>query len=256
LIVGRDTVEALEDAFEFAGNQTEAGVRDGEHDPGVALDAQAAADVNAARGVLHGVVEEVEDGGAKVFDVAEDEETNAAGDVCEDYLFRPEVVVKDHRSDAVGDERMEFDAGALVDAFALAEFAGLENGFDGGEEAIAVFAHDGIEALPLLLIAGVALEGFEVELDAGDGSFELVGDGFEERVLALVATDFADEEDGVEHDAGDEDREEHDAEEIDGEAAAVVVYPGDVEDDGEDRETHAQRDEERFGSAAACEIHA
>jgi hypothetical protein len=107
-----------------------------------------------------------------------------------------------------------------------------------------------------LLIAGVALEGFEVELDAGDGSFELVGDGFEERVLALVATDFADEEDGVEHDAGDEDGEENDAEEIDGEAAAVVVYPGDVEDDGEDRETHAQCDEERFGSAAACEIHA
>jgi len=83
-----------------------------------------------------------------------------------------------------------------------------------------------------------------------------VGDGFEERVLALVAVDLADEEYGVDHDAGDEDRKEHDSEEIDGKSATVVVDPGDVEYDGEDRETHAQCDEERVGSAAACEIHA
>ena len=85
----------------------------------------------------------------------------------------------------------------------------------------------------MLLVAGMALEGFEVETNAGDGCFELVSDGVEERVLALVAADFANEEDGVDDDAGDEDREEQDAEQIHGEAAAVVVDPGDVEDDGE-----------------------
>ncbi len=93
----------------------------------------------------------------------------------------------------------------------------------------------------------MTLEGFEVEADAGDGGLELVGDGFEEGVLALVAADLADQEDGVDDDAGDEDGEEDDAEEVDGEAAAVVVDPGDVEDDGEGGETHAQRDEERSG---------
>jgi len=82
-----------------------------------------------------------------------------------------------------------------------------------------------------------------------------VGDGFEERILALVATDFADQEDSVDDNAGDEDGEENDAEEVDGKAAAVVVDPGDVEDDGERGETHAERDEKRSGSAAACEIH-
>ena len=39
-----------------------------------------------------------------------------------------------------------------------------------------------------------------------------MGDGVEEGVLALVAADFADEEDGVEDDAGDEERKEDDAE--------------------------------------------
>jgi len=101
----------------------------------------------------------------------------------------------------------------------------------------------------------MALESFEVEADAGDGGFEFVGDGLEKRVLALVATNFADQEDGVDDDAGDEDGKEHDAQEVDGKAAAVVVDPGDVEDDGERGETHAERDEKRSGSAAACEIH-
>ncbi len=146
----------------------------------------------------------------------------AAGDVVEGDVFGLEVVAEEDGGDAVGDEGMELDAGALLDALALAELAGLEDGFDGGEEAVGVGAHDGVEALALLLVAGVALEGFEVETDAGDGGFELVGDGVEEGVLALVAADFADEEDGVEDDAGDEDGEEDDAEEVDGEAAAVV----------------------------------
>ena len=39
-----------------------------------------------------------------------------------------------------------------------------------------------------------------------------MGDGVEEGVLTLVAADLADEEDGVEDDAGDEDGEEDDAE--------------------------------------------
>ena len=93
---------------------------------------------------------------------------------------------------------------------------------DGGEEAVGVLAHDGVELLALGLVAGVALEGFEVEADAGDGGLELVGDGVEEAVLALVAADFADEEDGVEDDAGDEDGEEEKAEDGEGEKRPLL----------------------------------
>ncbi len=56
-----------------------------------------------------------------------------------------------------------------------------------------------------------------------------MGDGVEEGVLALVAADFADEEDGVEDDSGDEDGEEDDSEDEEGDAALVVDDPGDVE---------------------------
>jgi len=255
LVVGGRAVEALKDALEFAGKKTEAGVGNGEDGPGVALDADAAGDVNALWGVFHRVIEQVEDGGAEVLDVSEDEEADAAGDVYEGDVFWLEVMAEEHGGDALGDEGMEFDAGALLDALALAELAGLEDGFYSGEEAVAVLAHDGVEALALLLVAGMALQGFEVEADAGDGGFEFVGDGFEEGVLALIATDFADQEDGVDDDAGDEDGEENDAEKVDGEAAAVVVNPGDVEDDGQGGETHAERDEKRSGSAAPGEVH-
>jgi hypothetical protein len=211
--------------------------------------------VHTVGGIFHGVVEEIEDGGAEIFEVGVDVEADIAGDVGEGDVFRLQVVAEEDGGDAVGDKRVELKACALVDALALAELAGFEDGFDGGEEAIGVFAHDGVEALALGFVAGMTLEGFQVEVDAGDGGFELVGDGVEEGVLTLVAADFAKEEDGVDDDAGDEDAEEHDAEEIDGEARTVVVNPSDVEDDGEDDETDAERDEERFGSSAAGEIH-
>jgi hypothetical protein len=88
-----------------------------------------------------------------------------------------------------------------------------------------------VELLLLFLGDGVALEGFEVEADAGDGGLELVGDGVEEGVLALVAADFADQEDGVEDDSGDQQSEEDDAEDDKQEAALVDDDPGDVEGD-------------------------
>jgi hypothetical protein len=83
LIVGGGAVEAFEDALELAGEKAESGVGDGEYDPGVALDGEAAGDVDALGGVLYGVIEKVEDGGADVVDVGEDEETDAAGDLFE-----------------------------------------------------------------------------------------------------------------------------------------------------------------------------
>jgi hypothetical protein len=255
LVVGGGAVEAFEDVFEFARGKAEAGVGDGEEHEGVALDGEPAANVDAVGGVFDGVVEEVEDSGAEVFGVGEDEEADAAGDVGEGDGVGLEVVAGEHGGDAVGDEGMELDALALMDAGALAEFAGFEDLLDGGEEAVGVGPHDGVEALTLGFVSGVALEGIEIEADGGDGGFELVGDGVEEGVLALVTADFTKEEDGVEDDAGDEDREEKNAEEVDSKATAIVMDPGDVEDDGKDGKAHAERDEERFRSTPTGEVH-
>jgi hypothetical protein len=42
---------------------------------------------------------------------------------------------------------------------------------DRGEEAVGVGEHDLVELLALGLFEGAALEGFEVEADAGNGGF-------------------------------------------------------------------------------------
>ena len=194
--------------------------------PGVVGDGEGAADVDSAGGVFDGVVEEVEDGGAEVFGDALDVEADGAGDGLEDDAVGREVVALEGDVDAVGDEGGEVDEGAVLLAMFLAELAGFEDLLDGGEEAVGVGEHDGVELLALGFVDGAALEGFEVEADAGDGGLELVGDGVEEGVLALVAADFADEEDGVEDDAGDEEREENDAEDGEGDGALVEEDPG------------------------------
>ena len=134
--------------------------------------------------------------------------------------------------------------------------AGLQDLLDGGQKTIGVGEHDLVELLALGLFDGAALEGFEIEADDRDGSFELVSYGVEEGVLSLVAADFADEEDGVEYDQSDERGEEDDTKDGDGKGALVEDDPGDVEGDGEADGEDAQGDEGGDGSAASGDFHA
>jgi len=135
--------------------------------------------------------------------------------------------------------------------------SGFEYLLDGREETVGVGEHDLVELLFLLFGGCAALECFEVETDAGDGSFEFVGDGVEEGVLALVTADLADEKDGVENDAGDQDGEEDDPKHKQSEMTLVVNpnNPGDVEEDGEASEQYAESDEDGDGAAASGDVH-
>jgi hypothetical protein len=157
--------------------------------------------------------------------------------------------------DAVADKRLEVDKGSVLQALFLAELAGLENLFDGSEETVGVGEHDGVELLALDLVDGTALERLEVEADAGDGSLELVGDGVEKGVLTLVASDLADQEDGVENDTSDEERKEDDAENGERDGALVEDYPADIERDGNSDEEDAEGNESGDGSAASSNVH-
>ena len=103
----------------------------------------------------------------------------------------------------------------------------------GGEQTVRIGEHDAVEVLALGLGDVAALQGFKVEADGGDGGFELVGDGVEEGVLALVAADLADEEDGVEDDAGGQQGEEKDAEDERKDAAFMEDDVADVQVDGD-----------------------
>jgi len=252
-----DAVEAGEDALELAGLEAYAGVGDGEGDGGVVDDGEGAADVDAFGGVFDVVVEDVDDGGAEVFGDAEGLEADGSGDGLEDDAAGGKVVALEGNGDAVGDERVEIEEGAVLLAVALAELSGFEDLFDGGEEPVGVGEHDLVELLFLFFGGCAALEGFEVEADAGDGGFELVGDGVEEGVLSLVAADFADQKDGVEDDSGDEDCEKDDPEDEQGEMTLLVNAddPGDVEGDGEADGEGAEGDEKGDGSAASGDVH-
>ena len=133
--------------------------------------------------------------------------------------------------------------------------SGFEYLLDGREETVGVGEHDLVELLFLVFCRGAALEGFEVEADAGDRGFELVGYGVEEGVLALVAADLADEEDGVEGDSGGNDAEEDDSEDEGEDAALVEDDPTDIEIDGDADEDRPEGDEEGDGSSAAGDVH-
>jgi hypothetical protein len=256
-VASGDAVEAGEDAFELAGLHAYAGVGDGEGDGGVVDDGEGAADVDAFGGVFDGVVEDVDDGGAEVFGDAQGLEAYGSGDGLEDDAAGGKVVSLEGDDDAVGDEGVEIDEGAVLQAVALAELSGFEDLLDGGEEPVGVGEHDLVELLFLFFGGGATLKGFEVEADAGDRGLELVGDGVEEGVLALVAPDLADQKDGVENDSGDEDGEEDDPEHEEGEMTLVVNAddPGDVERDGEADGEGAKGDEEGDGSAASGDVH-
>ena len=82
-----------------------------------------------------------------------------------------------------------------------------------------------------------------------------MGDGVEEGVLTLVAADLADEEDGVEDDAGDECGEEDHAKDSDCDLALVDNDPRDVESDEAADQESAECDEESDSSAASGDVH-
>ena len=186
-----DPVKTFEDALELAGVETYAGVGDGERDGCVIDDGEGAANVDAIEGVFDSVVEDIDDGGAEVFGDAEGVKADGAGDGFEDDAAGWEVVALDGDGDAVCYEGVEVDEGAVLQAMTLAQLTGFENLLHGGEETVGVRQHDFVELLALGFLKRTSLEGFEVEADARDGGFELVGDGVEEGVLTLVAADLA-----------------------------------------------------------------
>jgi len=75
-------------------------------------------------------------------------QADVAGDGGELDGFGGEVVAEEGDGDAVGDQRGELEEDAVLGA-AGAQFAGLEDLLDGGEETVGVGQHDGVELVAL-----------------------------------------------------------------------------------------------------------
>ena len=82
-----------------------------------------------------------------------------------------------------------------------------------------------------------------------------MGDGVEEGILALVAADFADQEDGVEDNTCGEQGEEDHAKDDCGDASFVKDDPRDVVRDEATDEQHSKRDREGDGTASSVHVH-
>ncbi len=95
------------------------------------------------------------------------------------------------------------------------------------------------------------LQRLQVQANGRDGGLEFVRDGVEERVLLVVAMQFAHEEHGVDDDAGDDQREREHAEHQRQQAPPVDVDPADVQGDRRRDEDDAEgHEDDRRGVAA------
>ena len=116
---------------------------------------------------------------------------------------------------------------AQVDAHLLnrhAPFlAGAEHLLDQVHQPVAVLQHHVVELAPLRFVdrRSARLQRLEVQADRRDRRLQLVRHGVDERVVLLVAPDFADEKGGVEDQAGDDGGEDQAAEQQRDELAQV-----------------------------------
>lgn len=210
--------------------------------------------MDAVGGIFDRVIENVEDGGAEVFGDGSDVQAHPERDGCELNRLDGEVITLERDRNAVGNQWGKFQQHTILIA-SRTQFAGLENLLDGAEEAVGVGEHDLVKLLALDFRNFAALEGFEVEANGGDGSLELVGNCVEEGILALVAANLANQEDGVQNDAGSEQGEEDHAKDDGGDASFVEDDPGDVVRDQATDEQHSKRDREGDGTASSVHVH-
>src|SRR5437763_7420897 len=57
------------------------------------------------------------------------------------------------------------------------------------EQAVAVQQHESVELAPLFFVQLAPLQGFQIEPDRSDGSFQLMRDRIDEAVVLFVAPD-------------------------------------------------------------------
>ncbi len=101
----------------------------------------------------------------------------------------------------------------------------------------------------------MALQGFQIEADGGDGCLEFVGDGIEKAVVALVPLYLSHQEDGVQNQPGDEQQEEGNANHQQDDAARVDDDPADVQGDGKGDEAGAESDGKNDRISASGDAH-
>lgn len=120
--------------------------------------------------------------------------------------------------------------------------------------------HDGVELLPLLLVERAHAERFEVELQGGNGGFELVGDAVDEVGLPLIQPDLLDRECQPE---GKSEQDEGEGDDADGQGSPSgplgeqddpADHQGDIEHHQADAERHRQVERASFAEVDSHDV--
>ena len=145
---------------------------------------------------------------------------------------------------------------AMADA--RADLPGAQDLIDRDEQPIAVLQHRPVELLALCLVHVVILEGLQVELQGRHGRLQFVGHGIDERLVLVVPPDFANQEDGIENDAGDDEGKHENAEEQQSGLPPADNDPADVEGERPADDARPEDDEEgdRAPAPARSQAHA
>ena len=160
------------------------------------------------------------------------------------------VMAEPCRVEDLARERCDVDRRALLEREPLPGDTRLEHLFDGPLQALGVVEHDAIEVAALRFGHVTRLERFEKKSNRRDRRLELVGDGVDERVVGVVATDLPHEEHGVDNDAGNDEGKGQDPENERQHAPGVDDNPADVERDRGGDQDHAEPDDQGGGGAA------
>ena len=206
-------------------------------------------------GIFDGIVENIGYSRAKLARVALHNHMRAVGRAFPLQTAGLQVMPRAREFDAFTDQAPEIDFGSLVLASLVADLARLQHLLYGSEQAVRIVEHQSVELLPLGLVHFAPLQGFKVEADRRDRRLQFVRHGVDEAVVALVAPDFAHQENRVEDQAGDDGEEENQAEEKQDALAPVKDDPAARKRHGGDYQADAQDQEERDRLSTARNSH-
>src|SRR5256885_17006689 len=100
------------------------------------------------------------------------------------------------------------------------------------QQAVAVLEHDAVELLALVRVQLSRLQSLQIESNGRDRRLQLVRYRVQKRVVLFVATDLADEKDGIQDHPGDDQSKENDAQNRQHAGAPVEDNPADGQGHG------------------------
>lgn len=204
-----NTVEALEDCFQFRTWNTHAAILHAQYQPSFCLP-KLNRYIDVIPRILHSIIEDVRNGGSQFIRLAADLGTVTIQRRLVANRARLKMMAGAGTFDAFFDKLREIEVHSLRSACTrLASFQDLLNR---AHQTVGIVEHEIVKFAALTVIEFTPFESLQVQPYRCNGSFQFMRNRVDETVVLLVSPDFADKKAGVENQAGDNSPEKDDAE--------------------------------------------